>query len=994
MMKMNLKFKAQLLVPILSAVILGVGILQYVSYEKAVTVTEEEIFAGIERTATMAANAVDNWITSELAVIHDWAQDHVYGQALQGNAEALVACSEELKIKQKDFPFYESMFLANPAGKVIAAASESDVGLDLSAREYMKKAMSGDLAVSPATLSKATQKPIFVLASPVKVDGKVIGVLIGAVKLSALEAEITKDIKVGSSGYAYIIDEAGTVVSHPKEEFILKENFTKHDFGKYMVETKNGRYKYWWQVDNAFKGQGFRQSKQTGWIVAVTAPLTELLGGLNIIKIYAVVGGLIIVVVVGILVYWLVGRAAKILNYVKGTLDKVALGDLSSRVDGALLARRDEFGDLCRAMDGTLKAQQSKADALTAVSMGDLSKEVVLASGADVVGKAMQEMTSAIRRLVSDAHNLSDAAVKGALSTRADASAHQGDFRAIVEGVNATLDAVIGPLNVAADYVAKISQGNMPPLITATYQGDFNTIKNSLNQCIRAINALITDANVLSDAAVAGQLSTRADASKHEGDFRKIVSGVNGTIETLVGHMNVMMRYLDDIAHGKQLSRHTQDVRGDYQKTKESINTCVDVLTRLQGDALAMADAGAEGRLEQSVNVKSYEGSWQQIASGLNGMMDAVRIPLEEVGRVLQSAADGSLTMSVTGEYQGAFDQLKSNLNMTVGNLNDALVQVAEAVSQVNSGAAQISDASQSLSQGATEQASSLEEITSSVTEIASQTKTNAENANQANSLADSVRKAAEKGSGQMTQMVESMESINASSLQIAKIIKVIDDIAFQTNLLALNAAVEAARAGRHGKGFAVVADEVRNLAGRSAKAAKETAELIESSGAKTQAGMQVANSTAESFKEIVTGIVKTNDLVGEIAAASSEQAQGVSQINIGLSQVDQVTQQNTANAEETASAAEELSSQATHLQGLVARFKLRNQGTRTLPPAQQAHAPTKNPTKSLAKAPAKAPAKVLPKAGTKADKGWGDASKPTAQSDIINLDDNEFGKY
>ncbi len=294
---------------------------------------------------------------------------------------------------------------------------------------------------------------------------------------------------------------------------------------------------------------------------------------------------------------------------------------------------------------------------------------------------------------------------------------------------------------------------------------------------------------------------------------------------------------------------------------------------------------------------------------------------MNDKSQAAQKMADGDFAVAIRlaseeDDFGRAFRTMSQKLNAT-------LLQVRASASQVNAGSLQISDASNSLSQGATESAASIEEISASMTEIGSQTSLNSENAASANQLAVAAQQSAEKGNAQMSDMVRAMEEINDSSGEIAKIIKTIDEIAFQTNLLALNAAVEAARAGQHGKGFAVVAEEVRNLAARSARAAKETEELIATSVDKVKNGSKIAHDTADALTEIVGGITRAATLVAEIATASKEQASGISQVSEGIQQIDIVTQQNTAHAEETAAAAGELSGQAETLNRLLAAFRL-----------------------------------------------------------------------
>ncbi len=317
--------------------------------------------------------------------------------------------------------------------------------------------------------------------------------------------------------------------------------------------------------------------------------------------------------------------------------------------------------------------------------------------------------------------------------------------------------------------------------------------------------------------------------------------------------------------------------------------------------------------------------------------------------------------------------------------LDKILGNVAEFSKQIDSGAAQVSMASQSLSQGATEQAAALEEITSSMTEVSSQTSHNAQNAEQARSITASTRDSVKDGANQMQEMTTAMDEIQSSSEEITKIIKTIDDIAFQTNLLALNAAVEAARAGTHGKGFAVVAEEVRNLAARSAKAAAETAELIESSNSRVKNGSSIASKTSESLEKIVDGTVQAADLLGEIAEASKNQAESISHISQGITQIGIVTQQNTASSEETASAANELSSQSHNLQALIYEFEHHNTSAPDSAQTEKSVKPKKKKQTIATQNQPRTQESMYP------DPSNSELIKP---EDQIDLDDSEFGKF
>lgn len=469
--------------------------------------------------------------------------------------------------------------------------------------------------------------------------------------------------------------------------------------------------------------------------------------------------------------------------------------------------------------------------------------------------------------------------------------------------------------------VRRIAQGDFDTAL-AVRKGDETSVVAASAQMQSELRRMASAQAEIIARHEAGEVSFRIAEAGFHGRFKEMAGGINGLAQLHIGVSEHVLDVISDYAIG-DFARDIDRLPGENARITEAVDAVKANLASMKDEVMRLASAASRGDFSARGDGTKFRNAFLEIVEGLNALMTNADRGLSNVGAVLAEIASGNLTQGMEQDHAGAFAQLRDDVQATITNLTTIIGEIKAASLAIDTAAVEIAAGNEDLSRRSEQQAANLEETASSLEELTATVQKNAENAKKANTLAAGASTVALQGSEVMGQVIAMMGEITFASKKIADIIGVIDGIAFQTNILALNAAVEAARAGEQGRGFAVVATEIRTLAQRCAGAAREIKGLINDSGQKVATGSSLVHRAGETIGEIVSSVQVVGGILADIAAASAEQATGISQVSTAVSQIDQNTQQNVALVEEATAVAHGLQDQAGGLLRAVGAFRL-----------------------------------------------------------------------
>ncbi|HTP27614.1 MAG TPA: methyl-accepting chemotaxis protein [Anaeromyxobacteraceae bacterium] len=581
----------------------------------------------------------------------------------------------------------------------------------------------------------------------------------------------------------------------------------------------------------------------------------------------------------------------------------------------------DELRRVCAAVrsgDFSARADFNGADSCAREFLGLLNEML------DGISGEFGELLSAVEHIINNDYTAQIELKHSGLLGRLESA-----FRTLMER-----------LRVVQGWAESVAVGDfaeLESLRSVRQRSDNDRIRPAFRSMMEAVQRLAQDAKAIGNAAREGQLRTRVDEKRHEGEFRTAVAELNHALDAIQRPFDVAAETLRLFADGERPKTVEDDFRGEFATLKTSINSLVEMVTTRGQDLDMLIRSAAEGRLDVRGDVSKYRGANGKLIAGVNQMLDNIHRPLEEIGTVLATLAAGDFTAAVQGSYQGEYATLKQAVNAAARQTRDAIEQIASATTLLATSSGDLAKGSEQMSSAAEETSSQADVVAGAASQVEKSVQTLASSTEEMSiSVKEIARSATEatRVAGNAVTLAEStnvsIEKLGQSSAEIGQVLKVITSIAQQTNLLALNATIEAARAGEAGKGFAVVANEVKELA-------KETARATEDIGHRIDAIQSDTKSAVEAITQISTVIRQINEIQTTIAGAveeqsattntmghnTSEAARATAEIASNISGVAQAASQTALGATNTHEASQALSKMAAELQGIVGKFRI-----------------------------------------------------------------------
>ena len=536
---------------------------------------------------------------------------------------------------------YESMGIVWPDG------SERDLitgdVVDLSDREYIKKAMSGEACVSGVLISKVTGQPAVIEAAPIKLNDNVVGVLIGRRDANFLSG-ITNELGVGERGYAFVMGADSTIYAHPDKQEVLDQSnvFDKIEadgdegLGVKLQEFglgKPGIIEYVKEGDNRLIA--LSPVPNTDWTLGVGNYKSDIISGINSLKNIIIIAALLIVVF-GIAAAVCLGNIiSKPIRNLRKIADKLASGEVDVTVNAV---SRDEIGDLMTSFGKMIDNIKNQSEAAERIANGDLSVEIEPRSEKDLLAVSMKSVISNLRALVDETQMLTAAAAEGDLTTRGNADSFRGGFREIVDGINSTLDGIVDPLNVALAFIEKAASGEDLEELENHYKGHYAALIENLMKVRESLYMLLSESEKLTKAAFNGEFSYQPDLGQLKGGYAQIMQGFNDALNYIIAPLRKSADYMKKIGNGEIPEKITDEYKGEFNDIKDSINACIDGLGGLvEGRDILV-------RMSVNDNTKQVEGTYMgifdEIAVSINAVSDRVR----NVIRILNNISSGDLS--------------------------------------------------------------------------------------------------------------------------------------------------------------------------------------------------------------------------------------------------------------------------------------------------------------------------------------------------------------